>query len=218
MHFCQWNAVWNLFKSIHVTHRVQVMHIYLCMLPPGCKNWQLSIEYLRINDSKIESKDNNFRTRIRITKSANIRSDSNLARVGGIQVTLLNSSVEEIFQFAKMPVSFFESLYILRVSLQLICGDTCEIWTWYSIAIQCFDNLARYKDCDRSEGNIWGPFYQHGLTLISAWISNHMPSKKWDEITYPFPNFNSATVEVWVWINNFIPRIIMGVINNPCWD
>ena len=41
-----------------------------------------------------------------------------------------------------------------------------------------------------------GPFYLHGLTLILAWISNHMASKMWDEITYPFLNFNGATVEV----------------------
>ena len=40
------------------------------------------------------------------------------------------------------------------------------------------------------------PFYKHGLTLIPAWISNHMPSKVWDEITYPFLNFNGAAVEV----------------------
>ena len=40
-----------------------------------------------------------------------------------------------------------------------------------------------------------GPFYQHGLTLIPAWISNYMPIKVWDEITYPFLNFN-ATIEV----------------------
>ena len=26
----------------------------------------------------------------------------------------------------------------------------------------------------------------------------------WDEITYPFLNFNGATVEVWNWISNFI--------------
>ena len=40
------------------------------------------------------------------------------------------------------------------------------------------------------------PFYKHGLTLIPAWISNHMSSKVLDEITYPFLNFNGATVEV----------------------
>ena len=30
----------------------------------------------------------------------------------------------------------------------------------------------------------------------------------WNEVTYPFPNFN-GTVEVWEWISNFIPHIIM---------
>ena len=44
--------------------------------------------------------------------------------------------------------------------------------------------------------NSCGPFYLHGLTLIPAWISNHMPSEVWDEISYPFLNFNGATVEV----------------------
>ena len=33
------------------------------------------------------------------------------------------------------------------------------------------------------------PFYLHGLTLILAWISNQMPSKVLDEITYTFLNF-----------------------------
>ena len=41
-----------------------------------------------------------------------------------------------------------------------------------------------------------GPFYLHGLALIPAWISKYMPIKVWDEITYPFLNFNGYTVEV----------------------
>ena len=45
-------------------------------------------------------------------------------------------------------------------------------------------------------------FDQHGLVLIAAWISNHMSDKVWDDITYPFPNFNSYIVEVWEWISN----------------
>ena len=46
-------------------------------------------------------------------------------------------------------------------------------------------------------GDTRGPFYYHGLPLIPAWISNRMPSKVWDETTYPFPNFNGSTIEVW---------------------
>ena len=62
----------------------------------------------------------------------------------------------------------------------------------------------------------WGPFYQHGLTLIPGWISNQTPNKVWDEITYSFPSFNSCTVEVWEWVNVFISHFIMVSITYPC--
>ena len=38
--------------------------------------------------------------------------------------------------------------------------------------------------------------YWHGLTLITAWISNSNHFKMWEWITYPFLNFNDAAVEV----------------------
>ena len=53
------------------------------------------------------------------------------------------------------------------------------------------DMKSRYKDNTTS-----GRLHYFGLTLISAWISNHMLNKVWDEITYPYLNFNGATVEV----------------------
>ena len=37
---------------------------------------------------------------------------------------------------------------------------------------------------------------QNGLSLIPVWMSDHIYSKVWDEITYPFPNFNGCTIEV----------------------
>ena len=42
---------------------------------------------------------------------------------------------------------------------------------------------------------------------IPAWKSNHIHDKVWSEITYPFPNFNGITVEIWEWISNFIPTL-----------
>ena len=39
-------------------------------------------------------------------------------------------------------------------------------------------------------------FYQRGLTLIPAWISNYIHYNVCDEIMYPFQNFNDETVEV----------------------
>ena len=60
-------------------------------------------------------------------------------------------------------------------------------------------------------------FYWHGLILIPSLISN-MPIKLWDEITYPFPNFNGATVEVWEWISTVMLHFIMDLITCPCMD
>ena len=53
-----------------------------------------------------------------------------------------------------------------------------------------------------------GLFYWHGVTLIPRWISNHMPSKVWGEITYLYPNFNSCAFEVWNVTLHFIKNVI----------
>ena len=63
-----------------------------------------------------------------------------------------------------------------------------------------------------------GPYHWRGLTFIKAWIRNHMPSKVYDEIVFPSPNFNGCTVEVWEWISIFISHVIIGVITYPWWD
>ena len=62
-----------------------------------------------------------------------------------------------------------------------------------------------------AEDNHYDSLQHYMGPIYTAWISNHMPSKVWDEITYPFPNFNIATTEVWVWINDFISHFIMDV-------
>ena len=50
---------------------------------------------------------------------------------------------------------------------------------------------------------------------MSACISKHMHSEVWDEITYPFPNWNGAAAEVWEFISNSISHFIMGAITYP---
>ena len=51
-----------------------------------------------------------------------------------------------------------------------------------------------------------------------AWISNHMLSKMWHETTYPIRNFYGANVEVWEWIYNYTPHIMIDVTTYSCWD
>ena len=40
----------------------------------------------------------------------------------------------------------------------------------------------------------------------------------WDQFIYLFPNFRGCTVEVWKWINNFIPHFTGHVLTYPCWN
>ena len=54
--------------------------------------------------------------------------------------------------------------------------------------------------------------------LFNLWISNYIHYKVYDEMTYPFPNSNGATVEVWEWIDNFISHFTGHVITSPYYD
>ena len=54
----------------------------------------------------------------------------------------------------------------------------------------------RKMDAQRYILHTLGPFYLHGLTLFPVWISNQTPDNLWDEIIFPFLNFNRCTVEV----------------------
>ena len=63
-----------------------------------------------------------------------------------------------------------------------------------------------------------GFFYKYGLTLITAWISNRLPCKVWNEITYLLKIFNGCfTVDVWEWISNFIQDFITCIITYSLW-
>ena len=47
-------------------------------------------------------------------------------------------------------------------------------------------------------------------------ISSYIPYKVWDEIIYPFLNFNDAAVAVQEWISNFILHCTGHMITYPC--
>ena len=63
-----------------------------------------------------------------------------------------------------------------------------------------------------------GSLLLHALILITTLVSNHKPGKVWDEITYPFPNFNGVNVgSLEIWIGDFISHFSVLVITYPCW-
>ena len=68
----------------------------------------------------------------------------------------------------------------------------------------------------------WYHTTRHNLGPLTnmdvAWITNYIHYNVWEEITYPFPNFNGYTVEAWEWISNFILYFTGHVITYPCCD
>ena len=103
--------------------------------------------------------------------------------------------------------------------LHLFYSNGMDLYDRFTHKLQdCFSSMKTIVrlpqcHCSNPEG------YTHPLgPLLQTWISNHIHLKVWNEVTYPFPNFKGATVEVWEWISNIIPDFIMDVITYPCWD
>ena len=121
--------------------------------------------------------------------------------------------------FVNSPISHYW-YYLTCTTQESDKPALCNIWLLISVGV-CTDS--GYSVCVREETDtrirhwyeLGRSFYLHGLTFIPSWMSNHMPSKLWNEITYPFPNFPFHSVEVWEWISKFIPNFIMGVITYP---
>ena len=62
------------------------------------------------------------------------------------------------------------------------------------------------------------PFYWTNWNSFAVWISNYMPDKVWDEITYLLPICNCVTGEVREWLSNLIPHFIVDEIPCPFWN
>ena len=50
------------------------------------------------------------------------------------------------------------------------------------------------------------------------WISNCIHYEVWDEITYPFQNFNGCSVKVCEYISSFVPQFSGHLVTYTCWD
>ena len=49
-----------------------------------------------------------------------------------------------------------------------------------------------------------GPLLITRISLIPAWLNNHINDSSWDKFADPFPNVNVAAVEFWEWISNLL--------------
>ena len=84
---------------------------------------------------------------------------------------------------------------IRRETPQPWCGYTYQQCIWNLTGKEGFNNdeIQTKIGTKKTGGAASTP---NILLLPMAWISNHMLSKVWDEITYPYLNFNGCTAEV----------------------
>ena len=87
-----------------------------------------------------------------------------------------------------------------------ICITQPDLKMQYALAYKVFTEVGLVYNTSNSGGRLWNTnlttrgtfyYYQDGLTLIPVCINNLTSSEVWDEITYPLPNFNGCTIEVW---------------------
>ena len=124
--------------------------------------------------------------------------------------------------FQKMPT------YILIMKTSCVQNTVSHVsifihMTTVRYYIQCSNFCASRKF--RQSPLAWSPetvtlmLHNFSYNVIHpGMISKYIHCKVWDEITYPFPNFNALTVKVWGWISNFIPHSTDHVITYQCWD
>ena len=93
-------------------------------------------------------------------------------------------------------------------------GTCCWLYILFYRTVKLFTHTL--NSWNRYYYSFPGPLYQNGSTLITAWINNCSHHKVWHKITHLFLNFNGYIVEVWEWLSDFIPHIIMDVNTYSC--
>ena len=89
-----------------------------------------------------------------------------------------------------LTVRYIKNAPLLNLPSKYVCDLISNLFSIHVRAIQTYRDYAPVPTGS-------SVIYITGLTLVPAWISKCTHHKMWDEIIYPFPNFNGFTIEVW---------------------
>ena len=136
-------------------------------------------------------------------------------RVMAIYHLMVDVYLNNLFIYLRHTMSgdifVLRSRFFIPLSVHIAFARPCEI---QDILPSCMPIMAASLLCLTMKPDIgWAQLHQ---ILISACISNNIHYKVWDEIIHSF--LNSANVEVWEWISNFIPHFTEYIITYACWD
>ena len=97
-----------------------------------------------------------------------------------------------IFNYIKKFICYQFTNFVIIIIIIMrapISGDQLFLPSRHDCMPSCIFIFFEASLTNKMHDNL-DPFYYHGLTVIPAWIGKYMPSKEWNEINYPFPNFN----------------------------
>ena len=90
--------------------------------------------------------------------------------------------------------------YIIKSRIKLL---NIHSQTWISFHSCDYIFVLRLKIIHASNHPHWNLLLKHGLIIIPAWRSNHMPDKVWGEITIQSTHFKGCTADVSEWLCKF---------------
>ena len=126
----------------------------------------------------------------------------------------LNFLNKELFKVCRSPIWINGRIMNIGQNGLKFIFTNCSMWAQYTTTRKQVHWFIKRSSVSIILNNYFNfsliPFeVGNMLTLISAWISDHVHHKVWDEINISFPNYNSETVE---WVTNFVPHYIgLGV-------
>ena len=117
-----------------------------------------------------------------------------------------------LHKWTNLHISVYLSLSLLLSSFNVIVFNRCPRSPWVRVLVSrtCCITFAM-APCDT-------PINLDISLCESPRFENWKISIGWDGITYPIPNLNGFTVEVWELVSNLITRFSGHVITYPCWD
>ena len=158
----------NIYASVNWEPLVQVMACHLSGTKPLLEP-MLSYCHFRLlgmNFSEIWIETQNFSFMKMHLKMLSVKWRPFCPGTNG-QITLRHALIHSDNRMNNLVWCSYSSWQMRRGTLLL------SVWTIPHQSGQAVDRTS------------WGHFYQHGLILIAAWISNYI-HQVWDEITYPF--------------------------------
>ena len=99
---------------------------------------------------------------------------------GSLKLCSLISLLGIIFILKNYNLICLDYIYIWQATLQLSCGGTCQIWTWYSLSKPCFHSPKELDKLQNGRNWVSNPHCVavQASGVVQLWSTNHRQYKQ----------------------------------------